>query len=143
MNIAPDNQRFQDEGQYLHEFADKFLIVCPRCANRAEVLLAENMTFNPANHLFLPRKLTCSNCGYNQRWQSKTVFAGSPFDWYFKQSLWLQIACCGETLWAYNTAHLELIENYVAAKLRRRIPNKNSSLASRLPHANRHRKLAS
>jgi len=149
MKIAPDNQKFQDEGQYLHEFADKFLIVCPKCAEQAEVLLAENVAFNPANHLFLSRKLICSNCGYNRKKASPKggtsilfsnvkdaggyVVIGGAFDWYFQEPLWLQIECSGKTLWAYNAAHLEFIETYVAAKLRRRIPNKNSSLASRLP----------
>lgn len=54
-------------------------------------------------------------------------------DWYFRLPLWLQIECCGETLWAYNEKHLEFIERYVAAKLRVRTPNTNKSLASRLP----------
>ncbi len=58
---------------------------------------------------------------------------GGNFDWYFQEPLWLQTECCGETLWAYNEKHLEFIENYVAAKLRARIPNQNRSLASRLP----------
>ena len=61
------------------------------------------------------------------------IAVGGNFDWYFRFPLWLEISCCGETLWAYNEKHLEFIEKYVAAKLRERVPNINKSLASRLP----------
>lgn len=47
--------------------------------------------------------------------------------------LWLQAPCKGEILWAYHEAHLDYLERYVAAGLREREPNRNSSLASRLP----------
>lgn len=148
MNIEQENKRFRDKNKYIHEFAGEFLIVCPQCAKRAEVVLAENIDFNPSNHLFIQRKLICSNCGYSKRKNHKGVASilfstqkdvssyvviGGNFDWYFQQSLWLQGECCGETLWAYNEKHLKFIENYVSAKLRERFPNKNSSLASRLP----------
>ena len=144
-----DSKRFQEEYKYIHEFADKFLIACPKCSRQAEVVLAENIDFSPSNHLFLSRKLICSNCGYNKREESpkgiaQTLFStrkdissyvviGGNFDWYFQESLWLQTECCSETLWFYNKTHLEFIENYVEAKLRERTPNENSSLASRLP----------
>lgn len=46
--------------------------------------------------------------------------------------------CCGETLWAYNEAHVAFLEQYVAATLRERRSHRwgwgrNSSLESRLP----------
>ncbi|WP_410601287.1 hypothetical protein [Amycolatopsis sp. lyj-90] len=47
--------------------------------------------------------------------------------------LWLQTPCKGETLWAYHERHLDYLERYVAAGLREQVPNRNSSLASRLP----------
>ena len=149
MKNEQDSKRFQEENKYIHEFADKFLVACPKCSGRAEVVLAENIDFNPSNHLFLSRKIICSNCGYSKRKESssgitQTLFStqkdtssyvviGGNFDWYFQESLWLQVECCGETLWAYNKAHLEFIENYVAATLRTRAPNINKSLASRFP----------
>ncbi|ONF71350.1 hypothetical protein [Amycolatopsis keratiniphila] len=47
--------------------------------------------------------------------------------------LWLQAPCKGEILWAYREAHLDYLERYVASGLREQAPNRNSSLASRLP----------
>lgn len=47
--------------------------------------------------------------------------------------LWLQAPCKGETLWAYHEAHLDYLERYVAAGIREQVPNRNGSLASRLP----------
>ncbi|MFS0702903.1 hypothetical protein AB6N23_00130 [Cellulomonas sp. 179-A 9B4 NHS] len=46
--------------------------------------------------------------------------------------LWLQTPCEGHVLWAYDAAHLDFLERYVAAGLREQEPG-NSSLASRLP----------
>jgi hypothetical protein len=47
--------------------------------------------------------------------------------------LWLQISCCHETLWAYNFKHLEIIEQYVSAKLRERTRKGRNSFLSKLP----------
>ena len=47
--------------------------------------------------------------------------------------MYLVTNCCGEELWAYNQEHLDFLEAYVAADLRERKPNVNSSMASRLP----------
>jgi hypothetical protein len=62
---------------------------------------------------------------------------GAPVDWYFHLPLWLQTPCCGETLWAYNAAHLAFLEDYVRATLREhaRGPHgwRNQALANRLP----------
>ena len=53
------------------------------------------------------------------RYPPGVVAVGGPVDWYFHLPLWLQAPCCGETLWAYNAAHLDfLFENYVRATLR-------------------------
>ncbi|WP_049558181.1 hypothetical protein [Nonomuraea sp. SBT364] len=36
-------------------------------------------------------------------------------------------------LWAYDAEHLDFLERYVRASIREREPNRNGSLASRLP----------
>ncbi|MBO9555970.1 hypothetical protein [Cellulomonas sp.] len=46
--------------------------------------------------------------------------------------LWLQTPCEGHVLWAYDEAHLDYLERYVAAGLREQEPG-NASVASRLP----------
>ncbi len=56
-------------------------------------------------------------------------------DPFFRVPLWLRAECCGgHTLWAFNRPHLDLLENYVAARLRERgsIPA-SMSLVERLP----------
>jgi hypothetical protein len=68
-------------------------------------------------------------------------------DSFFGLPLWLQVPCCGETLWAYNAAHLDFLAEHVGATLRERTRHPehgwhNRSLASRLPtwmKAARHR----
>ncbi|HVF18587.1 MAG TPA: hypothetical protein VNA21_16810 [Steroidobacteraceae bacterium] len=54
-------------------------------------------------------------------------------DPYFDCALWFVGDIKGNVFWAYNQEHLQFIRDYVAATLRIRQPNKNSSLASRLP----------
>jgi hypothetical protein len=64
---------------------------------------------------------------------------GAPFDPWFRQPLWLQTACVGETLWAYNADHLRFLTDLVAADLRTRSivvadgGPRNRLLESRLP----------
>ncbi|MBB3734015.1 hypothetical protein [Nonomuraea dietziae] len=47
--------------------------------------------------------------------------------------LWLQTPCRNHVLWAYDAEHLDFLERYVRAFIREREPNRNGSLASRLP----------
>ena len=55
-------------------------------------------------------------------------------DSFFGLPLWLTTECRGHTLWAYNTAHLDLLEAFVSAQLRERGPILGSmSLVERLP----------
>jgi len=64
---------------------------------------------------------------------------GSPTDPHFGLDLWLQLPCCGETLWARNVEHLEFLADYVQAKLRERSSDtpehgfRNKLMTSRLP----------
>jgi len=141
-----ESEKFQDSSTYLDEFADEFLIVCPSCERQARVVLSEPTQFDHAPHLFASRKLVCPFCGYykkqsngpavtfsSQKEVTNNVVIGGSFDWYFQQPLWLQSECCGEVLWAYNEKHLAFLRQYVAAKLRSRVPNINKSMVSRLP----------
>ena len=131
--IISKSDRFSDNGELIYEFGDEFLVVCPKCKLSAKVMPPETNSEKLNIKLFAPRRVVCLNCAFTNSWSGKTVSIGGKFDWYFNLPLWLEISCCSETLWAYNYKHLEFIENYVAAKLRERTPNKNKSLASRLP----------
>ena len=99
----------------------------------AKVVLIGNYPTEKAR-LFAPRKLVCLHCAYYEIYEGKKALIGNAKDWYFQRPLWLQISCCGKILWAYNKQHLDLLESYVSAKLRKRKPNVNKSVASRLPN---------
>jgi ssDNA-binding Zn-finger/Zn-ribbon topoisomerase 1 len=80
------------------------------------------------------------------RWQVRRL--GSAVDPVFGLPLWLQLSCCGETLWAYNASHLWALRGYVSAGLRERVGVMQWSMFSRLPkwmsaHKNRERILTS
>ncbi len=99
--------------------------------------------------------LTCAHCGLAQFWEQTgpgvltsadpaaypvgVVAVGGAVDWYFHLPLWLQTSVAGETLWAYNAAHLDFLEAFIAAKQRgsrhKRGPHgwRNQALANRLP----------
>ena len=141
------NRRFNDD-RWIMDFGDSFLVECPKCSRRATVI--------DRGQGFKPRiLLTCAECGHFEEWRYRGVPVLSTFtikrrhikagqitiraavDWYFHLPLWLQLNCCGETLWAYNERHLDFLESYVGAKLRERSFGEfgcsNKSLASRLP----------
>jgi len=139
MRRAPDDRS-------LLEFGGEFVVVCPRCSLQAWV--------RDRGAAAEPRiALTCLHCGHNQFWEPAepgvlsaadpkryppgVVAMGAPVDWYFHLPLWLQTSCCGETLWAYNAAHLAFIKDYVRATLREHTRGehgwRNQALANRLP----------
>ena len=137
-NIAmPDlATRFQSRNEHLFHFTDRFFVRCPRCDECASVLLHP-----PDTKLdwFAPRIVTCSHCGFLREWSENGISwrHAAAEDPYFHLPLWLQIECCGKTLWAYNTRHLDYLEAYVAARLRERVRrdghSRNSTITSRLP----------
>lgn len=113
-------KRFDGYDVYLSDFNNKIYVVCPRCSKQATINKDSDSDYET---------LSCPNCGY----LVKEKYIRTKFD----IELWLEINCCGETLWAYNENHLDFLENYVSAKLRERTLEengwKNRSLASRLP----------
>lgn len=140
---AKDNT--QEELRTIWHFTDEFLVVCPRCQHQAMV--------KPSTETVPPR-LTCTNCGLLQEWASTSkgvLTSGSAQDWpagqyaigdsydpYFHLPLWLQAACDGHVLWAFNQRHLRFIRDYVAATNRSTPPRHatdplNGLLESRLP----------
>ncbi len=131
--MSETRKEFKDNGEYIYNFGDEFLVECSKCQSLARVVISGELDKNLP--IYSPKKLICPNCGLNKTLSSKEmrVSVNGSFDMHFGLPLWLQIPCCGDTLWAYNEKHLEFIENYVAAKLRVRKPNVNQSFVSRLP----------
>ena len=122
--------RFEDERQSVEDFVREVLVVCPGCgacarAERTGVLAA---------------RLSCGGCGkLLERTQGPVrIYETEALDPYFDLPLWLQVGCCGNTLWAYNREHLRFLEAFVGARLRERVHDptlgwSNAGLTSRLP----------
>jgi hypothetical protein len=116
--------RVRDPSVRAEQFADEVLVRCPACDGCAVVLADQ-----AARH-----RLRCLGCGLAEdRAPAERVF-GAPVDPYFRLPLWLRADCCGEVLWAYNAEHLDLLESYVAARLRERRASPGSmTMLARLP----------
>jgi hypothetical protein len=135
------NERFLDEGTKIYDFYDEFLVVCPKCARLAKVVIDEaefvklstRKLLKHRNRFYAPRRLICLNCLHRDLWNGNQILTGASVDWYFRLPLWLQISCCGEVLWAYNRNHLGMLENYVGARLRERTAKGRNSFLSKLP----------
>ena len=139
--MLPDRNKTSYQ-TFIHTYIQKVYVICPGCGRQAIV------TAPPFSEIHSNRsaiRITCTNCGYNNKYEEllagsnaadyKTILIGTNTDPYFKIPLWLQINCCGNTLWAYNYEHLSFLEELVAAKLRERntVITSNGNIASKLP----------
>ncbi|GGX73815.1 hypothetical protein GCM10010324_18900 [Streptomyces hiroshimensis] len=125
------------------QFADRILVVCPRCGGRALVVprpgLPERKYFSEL--LFQPRRLSCPECGATDGWEPGMQGAGlvgavmgGTEDPFFRRPLWLQTRCGGKILWAYNEAHLAELTAYTGARLRERgLARPTMAMLARLP----------
>jgi len=140
------SNRFKDGSTFLESFATRFFVHCPKCQKMAIVAASPDETIT---------RISCSNCGYVKDWSctqagvrmfsnnaenyKKGVLGiGANKDWCFHFPLWLNVACCGEELWAYNLEHLSWLKSYIGASLRERQESQqtgwsNANLESRLP----------
>jgi ribosomal protein L37E len=135
-----DPSRYTDDFTHRYDIAtptreDPTLVVCPRCGAKAVVIPA------PEEEGADAVRAVCHGCGFAKtadgtvrwwRWGTK-----NPTDGYFGLDLWLQTRCAGHSLWAFSRGHLDLLEGYVRADHRERLPGeygwRNASVASRLP----------
>ena len=130
------------------DFSGEVAVVCPKCAGKA--LVKGPGLFN--DNVDTLTYCVCIHCGYNQKYQDKKAdlirtnskhqvfehrmpLLGGEVDPFFHHELWYMAPCLEGSIWAYNSKHLELIEKFIAATNRSRngLPNKNNSIASRLP----------
>ncbi|GGK53723.1 hypothetical protein Ppa06_13990 [Planomonospora parontospora subsp. parontospora] len=130
--------RFRDPLVRVDRFADDVLVRCPACDGCAVVLGnlggPEHAPKTGSGALGVRRRLRCGACGSSKDEFTSVSLTGGPVDPFFRLPLWLQADCRGHVLWAYNVRHLDLLESYVAARLRERraVPGSMSMLA-RLP----------
>lgn len=135
--------RFRDYTTCLSEFEQAIWVTCPRCDRPVlSRCLEERLTW----------RIACTYCGYIQTasraskrrkplpwwtgdWWTEYRKHGGAVDPLFGLPLWLQAPCCGDVLWAYNEAHLDLLESYISATLRERQGGKgyHHSIAVCLP----------
>lgn len=132
------------------DFTHHIDVICPRCEKKA-IVIGTSLYVPMVEHEEKVR-FACVRCGYaikyantpkmivyvNSRGKpkySRMVYQNAPVDPFFGFSVWYKIETNHGLLWAYNLAHMSVIEAYIANPLRERngIENKNSSLASRLP----------
>jgi hypothetical protein len=100
---------------------------CGRCGRKATVERSVRGAISPV-------PVRCEGCGtVTRHGVLRMQYTGVPESPRFHGlDLWLQTPCEGRVLWAYDAAHLDFLERYVAAGLREQEPG-NASLASRLP----------
>jgi hypothetical protein len=141
--------RFRDPLIRLYELAAEGIdVACPRCHGHA--VDTARPTEDIRRPWWWPRRLACHGCGYSAVWNEPREGSvrrgpidpfyrlprwGGPVDPYFGCPLWLRAKCCGgQTLWAFNRRHLDLLVDYVAARLRERGPEPGGmTLVARLP----------
>ncbi|HEX8002521.1 MAG TPA: hypothetical protein VF519_07485 [Mycobacteriales bacterium] len=111
--------RFRDTGETLYGLSGEVLVVCPACGGCARVVAARGV---------------CPACAWTATPSRKGFAYGTPHDPYLDLPLWLVTGVGGETLWAYNAEHLDLIEAFVSATLRERVADRTHyTLVERLP----------
>ena len=123
---------------YLQHFENDILIRCPHCESRAHLL---KVTDDSGRRLGY--RMVCNSCAHVSEWllgarQSIPLPSMGPRLSGFGLDLWLQVPCCGETLWAFNEPHLDFMEQFISATLRERSRRdwgwaRNSCLESCLP----------
>jgi len=132
------------------DFTEKIDVVCPKCGQRANVVGASVNA--PVTQYEKQVRFSCAACGYAVKYgntpkftafvnsrgkavRGRMLLLNAPCDPFFGFRVWYFIETPYGTLWAYNLAHLTVIEQYIADLKRERngLPPKNNSLASRLP----------
>jgi hypothetical protein len=131
-------ERFRDPLVWVDRFAHEVLVRCPTCGDCAIVLdhlgAPEHRARPGDRRLVARRRLRCHACGLAKDGYPSEHVLGGPVDPYFRLPLWLQADCRGKLLWAYNAEHLDLLESYVAARLRERTAAPSTmSMLARLP----------
>ena len=135
----PSATRFQDDGRTLRTYFDRVLVRCPRCDSRATVRNIE--AAGPAeDRPYGTYRLQCESCAHRAdiapTWYVFGNLRGRAIDPFFQAPLFLQLDTRLGTVFAYNEAHLEWLDQLIRADLRERTHldgHANSSMASRLP----------
>ena len=125
------SKRFTDEKLILSDFYSDVVVVCPNCGKKA---------LATADHEKLEARLVCNYCGLNQKSatfykdkKGNEIQVQTAAHGYFGADLWYQLPFKNELLWAYNTAHLDYLEKYIAAAIRENKERTGFSMVEKLP----------
>lgn len=132
------------------DFISEIQVVCPKC--RSKALVSGGQPYKNINEYELDVQFSCIACGYTvkyfntpkfslytnskgKEYKSRMMFLNGPYDPYFGFEVWYSIDTKFGLLWAYNSKHLDVIENYIGSTLRSRngLEIQNNSIGSRLP----------
>lgn len=122
--MAEGGARFVDPGTTLTDLAHDVLVRCPRCDARATVrneAVLDGQRSGAFQGLHAPHRLACGACAHVSRWfggKGSSMVFGEPVDPWLRLPLWLAAPHGSHTVWAYNEAHLALLEAFVASSLR-------------------------
>jgi uncharacterized protein YlaI len=133
---ARPQQRFRDDGRSLFDGLDDIRVKCPKCGAAGRIARIDTAPARTKALAFAPRRFQCSACSHRVEWRGNAVMIGGAHDPYLRLPLQLQTRTRHGVLYAYNAAHLDWIEAFVAAPLRERRIDRgmaNRSIASRLP----------
>lgn len=121
----------------LYEYLKDILVECPACKHQA---LVDTRGYTLFQYEAKDVRLVCTHCGHNKMTEltptRKIAYTiGGPVDPFFQLPVWLQTDVGEHLLWAYNEAHLNLLEAHVKAKLRERngFKYKVESIGAKLP----------
>jgi hypothetical protein len=129
-------QRFRDDGRSLFDGLDDIRVKCPKCGGAGLIARIDAAPTRIKAHAFAPRRFQCSACTHRVEWRGSAFMIAGAHDPYLRLPLQLQTRTRHGVLYAYNAAHLDWIESFVAAGLRERRIDQgmaNRSIASRLP----------
>lgn|SRR5690606_5699307 len=136
------------------DFIGDVLVKCPKCGSMA-VVKTSGYPQQDRNRYEVDVRFGCHHCGKATRFDEvpkPALFVnakGQPVrarvlrgensrtDPFFGFDLWLVQPCLEDEIWAYNEAHLQFLEEFIAAPLRSRPQQPeyqhNNSIGSRLP----------
>ncbi len=110
--------RYKQAAKKAPDFADEFLVECPKCQGCAVVLPMgehdeepdEDQPHAPDTTLN-PRYLECSKCRFRRTWEPGDLsFLRTLVNWFGELSLFLRMSCGEQTVWAINEAHLAFLQ---------------------------------
>lgn len=126
----------EDEGRWYGDMTATVSVKCRECYTSI-------FRQAPLTNEWKKLKTECPKCGdvceYEASISKHLSNNGQMTDRVFGLPLWLQTTIHGNVLWAYHYEHLQMLEDFISAKLRERgisprnTLRKNSTIFSRLP----------